>query len=158
MIDISANGIPFSGGPLGEIQGILDKFGLNFNDLIGEFMGRYDIFKADIMELSLELQNLFNLRPISLPQFPNILQIGSKRPSTQYSLKLNNILWDKLSTTFPYPTFNGVKIPNLPSGLTFAATFPRGIFPGENTTYLSLIDHPMQKLISILSVSSFIFS
>lgn len=132
LIDVSANGIPFIGGPFGEIQGILDKFGLDFNDMIGEFTDSFDIFQADVLKLSIERQNLFNLRPVSLPQFPNILQIGSKKPSTQYSLQLNNILWDKLSTTFPSLSFNGVKIPNIPSGLTFSSTFPRGKFPGEH--------------------------
>lgn len=134
MVDISmADGISFSGGPFGEIQGLLDKFGLNFDDLVTEFMDRYETFKDDISSLSDEQRGLFNLRPISLPRFPNILQIGSKKPSMQYSLELNNLLWDKLSIAFPSATFNGVKIPNIPSGQTFASTFPRGDFPGENT-------------------------
>ena len=98
MGDISADGISFSGGPLGEIQGILDSFGLDFNDLISEFMSRYEVFKADLINMSLERQFAFNLRPISMPRFPSILQIGSKIPSIQYSMDLNLMLWDKLNT------------------------------------------------------------
>ena len=133
MIDISsADGLSFSGGPFGEIQGVLDKFGLNFNDMVTEFMSRYETFKNDVASLSPEQQGLFNLRPISLPRFPSILQIGSKKPSIKYSLELNNLLWDKLVYAFPSATFNGVKIPNIPSGQTFATTFPRGDFPGKD--------------------------
>jgi hypothetical protein len=97
MGDISADGISFSGGPLGEIQGILGSFGLDFNDLITEFMSRYEMFKADLLNMSLEKQLTFNLRPISMPRFPSILQIGSKIPSIQYSMDLNLMLWDKLN-------------------------------------------------------------
>ena len=133
MIDLSADEISFSGGPFGEIQGILDQFGLNFNDLITEFMDKFNAFKTDLLDMSSEQQLIFNLRPISLPRFPSILQIGSKMPSMQYSSELNGLLWDKLAATFPSVTFNGVKIPNIPSGLAFADTFPsRGEFPGEN--------------------------
>jgi hypothetical protein len=128
---ISADGISFSGGPFGEIQGILDSFGLDLNDLIAEFMSRYELFKADLLNMSPDMQLAFNLRPISMPRFPSILQIGSKIPSIQYSMDLNLMLWDKLNVAFPHPTFNGVKIPNVPSGLTFAATFPRGDFPSK---------------------------
>lgn len=97
MGDISADGISFSGGPFGEIQGILDSFGLDFNDLITEFMSRYEMFKADLLNMSLDKQLAFNLRPISMPRFPSILQIGSKIPSIQYSMNLNLMLWDKLN-------------------------------------------------------------
>ena len=131
MIDVSADGISFSGGPFGEIEGILDKFGLDFNDLMAEFKGRYNVFKADLLTVDIEMQSLFNLRPISLPRFPSILQIGSKFPSISYSLELNHLLWDKLAATFPSPTFNGVKIPHIPSGSTFAVAFPRGKFQVE---------------------------
>ena len=133
MGSVSSDGISFSGGPLGEIEGILDKFGLNFNDLINEFMERYNAFKTDLLSMTPDKVLLFEARPISLPRFPSILQIGSKKPSIQYSLELNHMLWDKLNAAFPNPTFNGVKIPNIPAGSTFAATFPRGDFPG---TYL----------------------
>lgn len=131
MANITAEGISFSGGPLGEIQGILDKFGLNFNDLTAKFMDSYNSFKTDLLDNNSERQLIFELRPISLPRFPNILQIGSKMPSIQLSLGLSNIIWDKLAAVFTSPTFNGVKIPNIPIGNTFADTFPRGKFPGE---------------------------
>lgn len=135
LADISTEGISFDGGPLGKIQGVLDQLGLNFNDLMMEFMDSYNTFKADLVNSSSELQLVFALRPISLPRFPNILQIGSKIPSTQYSLELNHLLWDKLDAAFPYSTYNGVKIPNIPTGLTFAAAFPRGKFPGEDIPF-----------------------
>lgn len=132
MIDISAEGVAFNGGPFGEIEGVLDKFGLDFNGLVTEFMDRYNAFNADVLTMSPEMKHIFDLRPISLPQFPSILQIGSKIPSMQYSLGLNNLLWDKLAATFPSPTFNGVAIPNILSGQTFSATYPRGKFPGKD--------------------------
>lgn len=127
----SAGGVSFNGGPLGDIRGILDSFGLDFNDCITEFMSRYESFRADIQNMSLDRRRLFEARPTTLPRFPSFLQIGSKIPSIQYSSELNEMLWDKLNTAFPNPTFNGVKIANVPSGSTFAATFPRGSFPGK---------------------------
>jgi hypothetical protein len=132
LVGISSSGeISFVGGPLGPINGILDKFGLDFNDLVSQFSDKYDSFKSDILNGSLERQELFNLRPISLPRFPSILQIGSRKPSVQYSQKLKAKLWNKLALSFPSTTFNGVKIPNIPVGETFATTFPGGDFPGE---------------------------
>jgi hypothetical protein len=131
LVDVSNGEVSFSGGPLGEIEGILDKFGLDFNDLLAEFKTSYDTFKADLLGGSLEQQELFKLRPISLPRFPNILQIGSKKPAMQYSLELKQKLWDKLAAAFPSATFNGVKIPSIPIGATFAATFPDRDFPGQ---------------------------
>jgi hypothetical protein len=133
MVSISADGISFNGGPFGKIRGIFDSFGLDFNDLISKFTSRYQAFKEDLLNMSAERQLLFNLRPISLPRFPSILQIGSKVPSIQYSYELNVILWDKLNTMFPNPTFNGVSIPNIPTGSTFAETFQRGDFPGKHS-------------------------
>jgi len=133
MTNVLAEGMSFSGGPLGEIQGLLDQFGLNFNDLITEFMDRHNTFMADLVHFSQEKEYIFQRRPLSLPQFPNILQIGSKMPSAQYSMELNYVLWDKLAAAFPWPTFNGVKIPNIPFGRTFSTAFPRGKFPGEAT-------------------------
>ena len=133
MVNISSSdGISFDGGPFGEIEGILDDFGLDFNELITEFLSSYNTFKDDLLNSSLSEQLIFELRPISLPRFPSILQIGSKKPSAQYSSELNKLLWDKLSATFSSSTFNGVKIPNIPPGSTFAATFPRGEFPGKD--------------------------
>lgn len=137
LIDLSTEGITFNGGPFGEIEGLLDKFGLNFNDLVQKFLDSYKIFKADLDMRPITLPS-FDLRPISLPQFPSFLQLGSKIPSMQYSLGLNNFLWDKLAATFSSPTFNGVKVPNIPSGMTFSAAFPRGKFPGKHGVFLSL--------------------
>lgn len=129
LVDISANEIPFNGGTFGGIDGPLDKFGLNFDGLVSEFLDRYSTFNADLDLRPISLPS-FDLRPRFLPQFPSLLQIGSKIPSIQYYSKLNNLLWDKLAGTFLSHTFNGVKIPNIPNGQTFAATFPRGKFPG----------------------------
>lgn len=136
MVNISDNGISFDGGPFGEIQGVLDKFGLDFTDMITVFLSNYNTFKADLLDLSHEKQQFFNLKPISLPRFPSILQIGSKKPSLQYSVELKNLLWDKLNATFSSSTFNGVKIPNVPSGSTFAQTFSRGEFSGKRADFL----------------------
>lgn len=133
MSDLSIDGVSFEGGPIGKVQGLLDKFDINFDDLVGKFMDIYNTFKSDLDIRSSSLPD-FDLRPISLPRFPHILQIGSKKPSIQYSLKMNTFLWDKLAATFPKPTFNGVKIPNVPSGLTFADSFLRGDFPGQCTS------------------------
>ena len=133
LTSISTSDISFSGGPLGEIVGIFDNIGLDFDNMMEEFVRRYDTFKADLSTLTPEKQTLFNLRPVSLPRFPSILQLGSRLPSAQFSPEISNLLWDKLSATFPSPTFNGVKLPHIPSGLTFAATFSRGEFPGKMT-------------------------
>jgi hypothetical protein len=133
MVSISADDISFNGGPFGEIQGILNNFGLDFNGMINEFKSRYQAFNTDLQNMSDEKRSIFKARPISLPRFPSILQIGSKVPSIQYSFELNAILWDKLNTVFPNPTFNGVSIPNIPPGSTFAETFQRGDFPGKHS-------------------------
>ena len=152
MANVTAEGISFSGGPLGEIQGILDKFGIDFNDLTAKFMESYNSFKTDLLDYSSERQLIFELKPTSLPQFPNILQIGSKKPSIQLSLGMSNIIWDKLAAAFTSPTFNGVNIPNIPIGQTFADTVPRGKFPGE--CYLVLVYSPI-LLCTILTVGIF---
>lgn len=132
LFNVSSSGeFSFEGGPLGPMDGILDKFGIDLNDLISQFSDEHNAFKNDILNGSLEQQELFNLRPISLPRFPSILQIGSKKPSVQYSSKLKAILWEKLALSFPSTTFNGVKIPNIPLGETFSTAFPNGDFPGE---------------------------
>lgn len=99
MVDISADGISFDGGPFGEIQGILDKFGIDLSDMISAFLSEYNTFKTDLLDLTPN-KTMFELRPISLPRFPSILQIGSKKPSAQYSLELKNLLWDELDATF----------------------------------------------------------
>lgn len=137
LTGISSDGISFSGGPLGEIDGVLDKFGLNFDGFTTDFMNSFNTFTADLLTSTPERQLIFNLRAVSLPQFSDILQIGSKKPSMQYSSELKNLLWDKLDSAFPSLTYNGVKIPNIPPGLNFAATFPtRGEFPGK-TLFIS---------------------
>ena len=130
LSDLADNGPSFDGGPLGEVKGLLDKFGLDFDDLVAKFMDSYDTFKSDLESRSLSLPD-FDLRPISLPRFPSLLQTGSKIPSIMPSPQLIGILWDKLNVTFPYPTFKGIKIPNLPPGLSFADAFPRDDFPGK---------------------------
>ena len=140
LINISQGGIPkIDGGPLGEIAGILDKFNLDFGALINEFKDYYNKFKSDIISGDSEYQELIALKPISLPRFSNILQIGSKLPSVQYSPDLKGKLWDKLVLKFPSSTYNGVKIPNLPLGESFAVAFPtRGEFPGKSRLVFSL--------------------
>lgn len=133
LADISSGGIPdFSGGPLGEIQGVLDGFGLNLTSMFEEFKSYYDDFKSDILSGGSEYQALVNLKPISLPRFSGLLQLGSKLPSVQYSPQLTKLLWDKLQTTFSSTTYNGVKIPDIPLGETFKMAYPtRGDFPGK---------------------------
>lgn len=138
MVDLSTEGISFDGGPFGEIEGLLDKFGLDLNDLISKFLDSYSTFKADLDLRPITLPS-FDLRPRYLSQFPSLLQIGSKIPSMQHSLELNNLLWDKLAETFPSPTFNGVKIPNIPFGLSFAEAFPRGELPGKDGILIQTI-------------------
>lgn len=130
MSSISSGSVAsFDGGPLGSIDGVLDKFGLDFSDVIAEFNDTFYAFETDI---SSGTNALFDLRPINLPQFSSLLQIGSKHPSVQYSPELKGKLWDRLSTTFTSSTFNGVKIPNLDLGQTFSTAYPnRGDFSGE---------------------------
>ena len=143
LTGISTDAISFSGGPLGDIEGIFDKFGLDFDGLATEFINKYNAFTTDLLNFTPEQQLIFNLRPVSLPQFSNILQIGSKIPSIQYSVELKNILWDKLDAAFPSLTYNGVKIPNIPSGQTFAATFPSRDFPGKDHAINSFFIHTL---------------
>lgn len=119
----------FRGGPLGNISGVLDRFDLSFTELLHEFNDTYNGFKMDI---SSGTSDLFDLRPINLPRFSSILQIGSKHPSVQYSLELKKKLWQKLNATFTSSTFNGVKIPGLDLGETFADKYPTDEdFPGD---------------------------
>lgn len=132
LSNVLAAGVPFNAGPLGMINGTLDNFDIDFHYFMSNFTSIYGAFKTDLLGMSPDRRVLFEARPISLSKYPTFLQIGSRKPSVLHSLKLNEILWDKLHATFPYSTFNGVKIPNLPSGSTFAATFPRGIFPSKH--------------------------
>lgn len=130
--DVAANAEgSFEAGPLGQISGVLNQFGLDFSEFITEFTEYYEIFKDDLLLGTQDQQDLFNLRPMTL-KFPSLLQLGSKRASDQYSPQLRGKLYDKLAEAFPSATFNGVKIPNLPLGQSFSETFPnRGEFPGE---------------------------
>lgn len=127
----------FNAGPLGSIDGVLDKFGLNFTELITEFNNTFHSFKDDLSN-----NDLFELRPVNLPRFPDLLQIGSKHGSTKFSPKLRELLWDRLATTFTHPTYNGVKIPGLGLGETFQK-YDRGVFPGKDIVqclaYISLV-------------------
>lgn len=137
LVDVSSSeNSSFEAGPLGQINGILNKFGLNVTGLVDEFRSSYDAFKTDLLSATPEQLDLFNLRPISLPRFPNILQIGSKKPAIQYSPELKEKLLNKLVEAFPSDMFNGVKIPNIPIGETFADTFSASDFPGEKRNSL----------------------
>jgi hypothetical protein len=84
--------------------------------------------------LSLESRELISLRPRSLAsRYPTLLQLGSKKASVAFSSDLKVLLWDKLVARFPYPTYNGVKIPGLPIGQTFDSKYNiRGEFPVED--------------------------
>ncbi len=105
---------------------------MDFGSLLEEFKDYYNKFKSDLISGSLEYQELIALKPITLPRFSNLLQIGSRLPSVQYSPDLKGMIWDKLVEKFPSSTYNGVKIPNLPLGESFSVAFPtRGEFPGE---------------------------
>ena len=95
-----------------------------------EFYGLYQAFLDDFLELNVELRNLIGLRPINLPRFPSLLEIGSKLPTIAYPDELLGVLWDKLVASFPNPTFNGLRIPSLGAFDTFLDAFPvRGVFP-----------------------------
>ena len=132
---IAGDSSGLSAGPLGNIEGILDKFDLDFTDLFDEFKGFYDDFKADILSGDSDLLALNSLKPFkSFSQFPSLLQLGSKNPSEQFSPDLKGLLWDKLSVEFANPTYNGVSVPSLPLGKSFLEAYPtRGDFPGKQT-------------------------
>ena len=73
-------------------------------------------------DLSIKMLHSLNLKSDLIPDF---------------SL-LNIALWDKLAATFSSPTFNGLDIPNIPSGLSFEAAFPvRGDFPRKTSISLA---------------------
>jgi hypothetical protein len=120
----------FNTGPLGNIDGVLDKFGLNLTELIADFNGTFNSFNDDLFNGT---NDLFELRPINLPRFSDVLQIGSKKASAKYSPKLRAELWDRLVKTFQHSTYNGVKIPGLGLGETFIQKYKdRGVFPGTS--------------------------
>lgn len=112
-------------------QHLQDKFGLTFpTTLFEEFNQTYQSFKTDLIELDVDLQELIALKPKSLPRFPALSSIGSKKPSVAYNLQLRELLWDKLVDKFPSPMYNGVRVPGLAIGKTFNESFPvRGMFP-----------------------------
>jgi hypothetical protein len=151
--DVAANAEgTFEAGPLGQIRGVLNQFGLDFSDCITEFTEYYEIFKADLLLGTQDQQDLFNLRPMTL-KFPSLLQLGSKRASDQYSPQLRGKLYDKLAEAFPSATFNGVKIPNLPLGQSFSETFPnRGEFPGE-IFYDGILHVTIDPFLTLFSVA-----
>ena len=123
---------PINGGPLGNVSSVLDRFGLDFSSFIDEFLEYYDELKEDIAAIDPDLQALIQLKPKSLARFPAMLQLGSKKPSEQYGLPLRILLWNKLNAAFPDSMFNGVKIPELSIGKSFAEEFPSAAdFPGE---------------------------
>ena len=134
-----------------------DKFGLTFSaTLFDEFNETYHSFKSDLLELDVELQDLIKLKPKSLPQFPELLQIGSKKPSVAYSSQLKSMLWDKLNATFPSHMYNGVRIPGLPNGLSFQEGFSDGNFPVQD--FLPLIAVAYGKAKSFADRSAVDFS
>lgn len=132
--DVSSGGIPdFDAGPLGSISTILNKFDLSFNGLLDEFLEIYNEFKDDTLSnLDIDIQVLVDLKPNSLPHFPDLLQLGSKKPATQFSPEFKAKLWEKLTLKFPGAYHNGVRIPGLSLGMSLNDEFPDGVgFPGE---------------------------
>lgn len=124
LFDVSTNGVSFEAGPLSEVGGILDRFNLNF-DFLTQYKEDFDSFTGNLANQSLpEIADLIDLKPPSLSRFGNLLQIGSKHPSPQFSLVLKQKLWDKLTVTFPSHLYNGVAVPGLPLGKSFLDVFP----------------------------------
>ena len=126
--DISGQGIPaFDGGPLNNIRGVLDKFDLSFDDLIDGYLKSFSNFTTDASSRQLnqdaDLQELLKFKPSSLPKFPNLLQLGSKKPSVRYSPNFKRVLFRKLVKTFPASTYNGISIPGLELGKSLLDTF-----------------------------------
>lgn len=131
--DVSSGGIPkFDVGPLGDIGGILDKFDISFEGLIDEFISYFHELKSDMLTLDRDRQDLIDLKPMSLSSIPDLLQLGSKKPATQFSPAFKAILWNKLILKFSTAFYNGVRIPGLPIGQSLSDTFPGGDgFPSE---------------------------
>ena len=148
----------FDGGPLGKITGVLDGFGLNFAaDMLDDFKSYYQSFDMDVLAMDDELQKIFHLRPKSLSRYTELLQIGSKKPSDQYSNALKELLWDKLVTAFPMPTHNGVQIPGLGLGQSFREAFPdRGIFPVNRFLPLIAVSYGRASSFADLAAKTFL--
>lgn len=120
LLQIVQGDIPgFDAGPLGPIDSILDRFGLNFTEFVDSFMENYDQFAANIEHMDTEARDLLANGPISIPGVSSLLQIGSASESPRYSKKLVDTFLAKLRSAFPSSTHNGVSIPALPLGKTF---------------------------------------
>ena len=130
---VSSDGnLDFDAGPLGPISGVLDKFNLSFDNLLDEFLNFYHELRSDLLNLETEVQLLVDLKPKSLSKFPDLMQLGSNVPATQFSPNFIAQLWSTLTTKFPEPTYNGVRIPGLPNGMSLDDQFPNGSgFPSK---------------------------
>jgi hypothetical protein len=132
LLEIVQGDIPsFDAGPLGPIDSILDRFGLNFTEFVDSFMEIYDQFASNIESMDAEARELLANGPIAIPGVSSLLQIGSTSESPHYSKKLVDTFLAKLRSAFPSPTHNGVPIPGLPLGQTFEETFT-DTFPGKS--------------------------
>ena len=132
LSDVASNSFAsFDSGPLGPIDGVLDKSNLNFaTTLLKDFKSYYDSFKTYLLGVDDELKALMSLKPKYLSRFTALLQIGSL--SDQYSSQLKGLLWDKLDVIFPLSMHNKVKIPGFSLVQSFEDAFPfRGDFPVE---------------------------
>ena len=121
--DISgASGEGFDVGGLGDkIGGVLSDFGLNFTSFTSDFKAFYQSFNTSMISGSSEV-DLLRSKPYSFSGYINTLQVGSKKSSAQYSAQFKKIIYDKLTSTFPDPQFDGVQIPGLPRGQGSIAT------------------------------------
>ena len=120
-------------GSFGNIDSVLNKFDLDFGfvmSLLSRFKEYIRLFADDMTSLSEERTELTSLRPRSLvSKYPALLKLGSKKASVAYSSELKGLLWDKLVEKFPYPTYNGVRIPGLPIDQNFREKYgSRGEF------------------------------
>ena len=101
---------------------------------------------SDMKAVSFSLDKLFmpNFGPgLSLKMLDSLKLKSDHIPDF---LQLNIALWDKLAATFPSPTFNGLGIPNIPSGQTFSVKFPvRGDFPSKKPLLHYSRDHFTQR-------------
>ena len=79
-----------------------------------------------------DILDLISLKPLALSNFPDLLSLGSKKPTTQYSPKFKEKLWNKLVLKFPSAFFNGVRIPGLKPGQSLKDSFSAEDFPSES--------------------------
>ncbi|EJK77783.1 hypothetical protein THAOC_00363, partial [Thalassiosira oceanica] len=120
---------PFDVGPFGNFATILDKFDIGFSGLLDEYIELFDAFAVGFEGIDASLRDH---KPPKMARFPSLHELGSRFPSPQLSLELKGLIWDRLVTAFPAPTFNGVQIPGLQRGLSFEDTYvTRGDFPLE---------------------------